>query len=89
MTMPVTIYTTATCPYCMQAKMLLNNKGVEYQEISMPSLGEDARQDLMKKTNNYRTVPQIFIGEEFIGGYDQLAALDKGGKLEAKLATAR
>lgn len=86
MTAPVTVYTTSVCPYCVQAKTLLKNKGVDYQEINMQTLSGDDRTALMTKTNNYRTVPQIFIGEEFIGGFDQLSALEREGKLDAKLA---
>lgn len=86
MTVPVTVYTTSVCPYCIQAKTLLKNKGVAYQEINMQTLSGEDRQTLMTKTNNYRTVPQIFIGDEFIGGFDQLASLEREGKLDAKLA---
>lgn len=83
---PVTLYTTSVCPFCIQAKTLLKNKGVDYQEINMQTLSADDRQALMAKTNNYRTVPQIFIGDEFIGGFDQLSGLEREGKLDAKLA---
>ncbi len=86
MTTPVTLYTTSVCPYCIQAKTLLKNKGVAFQEINMQTLSSDDRQALMAKTNNYRTVPQIFIGDEFVGGFDQLAALERAGTLDAKLA---
>lgn len=86
MTVPVTLYTTNVCPFCVQAKMLLKNKGVDFAEINMQTLSGDDRQALMAKTNNYRTVPQIFIGDEFIGGFDQLSALERAGKLDEKLA---
>lgn len=81
----VKVYTTPVCPYCTQAKMLLKNKGAAYEEISMMALSADDRQALAQKTNNYRTVPQIFIGETFVGGFDQLAALEREGKLEDML----
>ena len=82
----VTIYTTPVCPYCTNAKQLLSNKGVEYSEISMYDLTTEERQALSAKTNGYRTVPQIFIGETFIGGFDQLNKLNQEGKLDAMLA---
>lgn len=86
MTATVTIYTTTFCPYCNQAKMLLKNKGVDYQEIAMQSLTTEQRTELSQKTNNYRTVPQIFIGDTFVGGFDQLSALERAGKLDSLLA---
>lgn len=82
----VKVYTTPICPYCAQAKMLLQNKGAAFEEIGMQSLSPADRQALMQKTNNYRTVPQIFIGDTFVGGFDQLAALEREGKLDAMLA---
>lgn len=81
----VKVYTTPICPYCMQAKTLLKNKGVDFEEIGMHDLSPADRQALMQKTNNYRTVPQIFIGDTFVGGFDQLAALEREGKLDAML----
>ncbi len=86
MAVSVTIYTTPVCPYCVQAKTLLKNKGVDYQEISMFDLKPEERQALAQKTNNYRTVPQIFIGDTFVGGFDQLSALEREGKLDTLLA---
>lgn len=83
----VQIYTTTVCPYCVQAKMLLKNKGVEFNEINMQTVSAEERQALAEKTNNYRTVPQIFIGDTFIGGYDQLAKLEREGKLDTMLAS--
>jgi len=82
----VKIYTTPTCPYCMQAKMLLKNKGQAFEEVNMYDVTTEERQALAQKTNNYRTVPQIFIGDNFIGGYDQLASLERQGKLDGLLA---
>lgn len=82
----VKLYSTPVCPFCSQAKMLLKNKGVDFEEIGMTTLSAEDRQALAQKTNNYRTVPQIFIGDEFIGGFDQLASLEREGKLDAMLA---
>ena len=82
----VKIYTTPSCPYCVRAKMLLNNKGVSFEEVSMYDVSSEERQQLAQKTNNYRTVPQIFINDQFIGGFDQLYALEKEGKLNDLLA---
>ena len=82
----VKVYTTPICPYCIQAKTLLKNKGVDFEEIGLHDLPPADRQALMQKTNNYRTVPQIFIGDTFIGGFDQLAELERDGKLDAMLA---
>ncbi|WP_019520484.1 glutaredoxin 3 [Faucicola boevrei] len=86
MSVPVTIYTTPTCPYCTRAKQLLTNKGVDFTEISMYDVSSEDRQALAQKTNNYRTVPQIFIGERFIGGSDDLAKLERENQLDALLA---
>lgn len=86
MTVPVKVYTTPICPYCTNAKKILENKGVEYQEISMYDISSDERRALMQKTNNYRTVPQIFIGETFIGGFDELNQLNQQDKLDQLLA---
>lgn len=80
----VIIYTTPVCPYCVRAKHLLQRKGVGYQEIDV---GHDhaARLALMERTKR-RTVPQIFINGEHIGGCDELYALERAGELDAKLA---
>lgn len=76
----VTMYTTAVCPYCMRAEMLLKQRGVaEINKIRI-DLDPDQRQQMMDRTGR-RTVPQIYIGERHIGGYDDLAALDRAGGL--------
>jgi glutaredoxin 3 len=80
----VVIYTTPTCPYCHAAKSLLGNKGVTYEEIS--ALDSDVRAQMMQRANGRRTVPQIFIGETHVGGYDDMAALDRRGQLDPLLA---
>ncbi len=79
----ITMYSTPICPYCSNAKQLLSSKGLEYSEVSMMKLTGEERAELMKKTNNYRTVPQIFIGDTFIGGFDDLNKLNQEGKLDA------
>lgn len=87
MTVSVKVYTTPICPYCSNAKQLLKLKGVEYEEIGMHDISGDERRALMQKTNNFRTVPQIFIGETFVGGFDELNLLNKQGKLDDLLAS--
>lgn len=86
MSVAVTVYTTPICPYCNNAKQLLSSKGVEYQEVAMQGLSNEERMALMQKTNNFRTVPQIFIGDTFVGGFDDLNKLNLDGKLDAMLA---
>lgn len=80
----VVIYTTAICPYCVRAKNLLKQKGVEWTEIDV-SHDADERMALMQRTRQ-RTVPQIFINGQHIGGSDDLYALERAGKLDALLA---
>lgn len=79
----VTIYTTPYCPYCHAAKALLADKGVEFTEIDVT--GNAAERARLAQVTGQRTVPQIFIGEESIGGYDELAALETRGQLDAML----
>lgn len=76
----VTMYTTAVCPYCMRAEMLLKQRGVAQINKIRIDLDPDQRQQMMDRTGR-RTVPQIYIGERHIGGYDDLAALDRAGGL--------
>lgn len=80
----VEIYTTPTCPYCHAAKSLLNEKGVDYTEITV--LDPELRDAMTKRANGRRTVPQIFVGETHVGGYDDMAALDRQGGLDPLLA---
>ena len=79
----VTVYTTSYCPYCFRAKRLLEQKNIPFQEIDITENPEQ-RKKLEKKTG-WMTVPMIFIGDEFIGGADELYALEKSGELESKL----
>ncbi len=79
----VQIYTTSYCPYCIRAKHLLENKGVEYEEINLDKNPEKKLETMQKL--NWRTIPIILIGGELIGGYDQLASLERSNKLDALL----
>lgn len=79
----VTLYTTGHCPYCVNAKTLLTRKGVTYEEIDVSSSPQRLAEMLQR--SNRRSVPQIFIGERHVGGFDDLAALERGGKLDALL----
>ncbi|MCP8885356.1 glutaredoxin 3 [Devosia sp. XJ19-1] len=79
----VEIYTTPTCPYCHAAKSLLREKGVNYTEITV--LDPDLRETMTQRAHGRRTVPQIFIGDTHVGGYDDIAALDRRGGLDSLL----
>jgi glutaredoxin 3 len=83
----VKIYTTPYCPYCVRAKRLLAGKGVAFEEIDVAN-DDQARLDLAERTGR-RTVPQIFIGEQHVGGSDDLHALEQDGKLDALLLSAQ
>ena len=79
----VTLYTTAYCPYCINAKALLTRRGVTYEEIDVSRSPEQMAEMLQRSKR--RSVPQIFIGEHHVGGFDDLAALERGGELDALL----
>lgn len=81
----VTIYTTTVCPYCVRAKQLLQRREIEYTEVNLNTEPTEVREELMARTK-HRTVPQIFINDQFIGGFDQLYALERQGKLEQMIA---
>jgi glutaredoxin 3 len=83
MTKPITMYATAVCPYCIQAERLLASKGVTNITKIRVDVDPAKREEMMTRTGR-RTVPQIYIGDEYVGGYDDLAALERAGKL-AKL----
>ncbi|WP_374341325.1 glutaredoxin 3 [Azonexus sp.] len=84
MSVPVLMYTTAVCPYCVRAKQLLKARGVvEIEEVRVDL--DPARRDEMMQRTQRRTVPQIFIGDVHIGGCDDLHALDAAGKLRPLL----
>ena len=81
----VLMYSTGVCPYCIQAERLLQSKGVaEIEKIRIDLLPEQ-RAEMMAKTGR-RTVPQIYIGDTHVGGFDDLAALDRAGGLDSLLA---
>ncbi|MCC6217031.1 MAG: glutaredoxin 3 [Polyangiaceae bacterium] len=85
---PVQIFTTAYCPYCVRAKSLLARRGIPFEEIDVTH-EPDRRQWLVNATGGRRTVPQIFIGGESIGGSDELHELDRRGELLALVDRAR
>ncbi|MDO9104551.1 MAG: glutaredoxin 3 [Methylovulum sp.] len=80
----ILIYTTHICPYCIMAKRLLDKKGVAYTEINVDGNAQ-LREDMMRKTKR-RTVPQIYIGDFHVGGFDELHALEQQKKLDVLLA---
>jgi len=80
----VTMYATGYCPYCTMAERLLHAKGVEIDKIRV-DLEPERRQEMMERTQR-RTVPQIYVGDVHVGGYDDLSALDRAGKLDPLLA---
>jgi len=82
---PVTIYTTPTCGYCMAAKRLLTRKGVPFTEIDVAG-DPGLRREMSERASGGYTVPQIFIGELHVGGFDEMYALDRMGKLDPLLA---
>ena len=84
MTARVIMYSTAVCPYCIMAERLLKSKGVENIEKIRVDLQPEQRVEMMQKTGR-RTVPQIYIGDMHVGGFDDLSALDHAGKLDSLL----
>jgi len=81
----VLMYSTAVCPYCVRAEQLLKRKGVQEIEKVRVDLQPELRAAMMEKTGR-RTVPQIYIDDRHVGGYDDLASLDKAGELDNLLA---
>ncbi len=81
----IEIYTTATCPYCIRAKALLNRKGAAFEEIRV-DIDPSLRPKMVKRANGRTTVPQIFIGGRHVGGCDDLHDLDYEGQLDPLLA---
>ena len=80
MTAHVLMYSTGVCPYCVMAERLLKAKGVDEIEKVRIDLDPEQRTQMMQKTGR-RTVPQIYIGDQHVGGFDDLSALDRAGKL--------
>ncbi|MBF2047552.1 MAG: glutaredoxin 3 [Leptolyngbya sp. IPPAS B-1204] len=81
----VEIYTWSTCPFCIRAKALLDKKGVEYTEYCLDG-DEPGRREMAKRANGRRSVPQIFIDDQHVGGCDDLYALNARGGLDPLLA---
>lgn len=79
----IVMYTTAMCPYCVRAKMLLQRKGMSWEEKRI-DLDHGLMNEMLQRSNR-RTVPQIFIGEHHVGGYDDMAELDAMGRLDPML----
>ncbi|TDQ61488.1 glutaredoxin 3 [Maritalea mobilis] len=80
----IELYTTPTCPYCLAAKALLNKKEVSFTEITVVGHPQE-REKMIQRARGRQTVPQIFIDEYHVGGYDDLVALDRAGKLDPLL----
>jgi glutaredoxin 3 len=80
----VVVYSTGWCPYCVRAKALLERKGVPFREIRVDEDPAE-RQTMLARSRGQRTVPQIFIGDRHVGGFDDLYALDKAGELDPLL----
>ena len=81
----IRMYASAVCPFCVRAEMLLKSKGVIEIEKIRVDLDPRQREEMMDRTGR-RTVPQIYIGERHVGGFDELAALEHAGKLDSLLA---
>ena len=81
----IEIYSTATCPYCVAAKKLLQSKGLVWRELRI-DVDPAARAAMLQRAPGVRTVPQIFINGTYVGGFDQLAAAEHSGKLNELLA---
>ena len=77
----ITVYTGPMCSYCDAAKRLLNKKNIPYKEINI-ALEEGKMEEMLKKSNGMKTIPQIFIEDHHIGGYDELRALENKGELD-------
>jgi glutaredoxin 3 len=80
----VIVYSTPYCPYCLMAKRLLSKKGVAFEDIDVSGNWE-LRDELVEKSGGRMTVPLIWIGETHVGGYDELSALEREGKLDSLL----
>ena len=85
MSSDVTMYSTAWCGYCQRARNLLERQGIPVGEVKIDEVPGE-RELMLQKSGGRRTVPQIFIGERHVGGYDELAALDRSGELDKLLA---
>ncbi|WP_108813353.1 glutaredoxin 3 [Loktanella sp. Alg231-35] len=81
----VEIYTKPTCGFCLMAKRLLKTKGVSFAEVNITAQPK-RRAEMIQRANGRSTVPQVFIDGAHVGGFDDLSALERGGKLDALLA---
>jgi len=82
----IRLYTTPFCGYCRAAKRLLREKALDFEEIDV-SFDAEKRAEMIQRAGGLRTVPQIFIHERHVGGYDELAALEREGRLDSLLAS--
>ncbi|MCC5863498.1 MAG: glutaredoxin 3 [Wenzhouxiangella sp.] len=80
---PIVMYSTSYCPYCVAARQLLHGKGLTWTEVSLDA-EPDKRAEMMSRSGR-RTVPQVFIGDTHVGGFDDLNALDQAGELDSLL----
>lgn len=82
----ILMYSTAICPYCVRAEQLLRRKGVEEIDKVRIDLEPERFQEMMERAKGRRTVPQIFIGDVHVGGYDDMVELEMAGELDSLLA---
>ena len=82
---PIEIYTSPLCGYCHAAKRLLNQKGLSFSEIDV-LMHPSRKKEMVQRAGGRTSVPQIFIGEKHVGGYDDISALERAGKLDPLLA---
>ncbi len=83
----IEVYSTAVCPYCVAAKNLLKSRGLEWTELRIDT-DVAAREEMLTRSRGRRSVPQIFVNDQHVGGYDDLVAADRSGKLAELLASA-
>ncbi|WP_425561861.1 glutaredoxin 3 [Luteimonas lutimaris] len=83
-TPPITLYTSAVCGYCVAAKNFLRSRGLEWQEVRIDT--DPAEREKMVERTRRTSVPQIFIGDTHVGGYDEMMALHRAGKLDPLLS---
>ena len=83
----IEVYSTAVCPYCVAAKNLLKARGLEWTEIRVDT-DQTQRETMLKRSGGARTVPQIFINDQHVGGFDELVAADRSGQLKELLESA-
>lgn len=81
----VTLYGTDWCPFCVRAEQLLTRKGIAFEKINI-AIAPNLREEMVRKSGGRRSVPQIFIGKTYVGGFDDLAELDRQGRLDALLS---